>query len=74
MLDGRLILNKKKRSRLHHNLRDTNIIDQLNTMTFRDVTNLLDNIDSEDIDYIFEGIKMNMDISLAGLDPNQNLG
>jgi len=74
LLDGRLILNKKKKSRSHQNVRDTSIIDQLNTTTFKELTKLLDEVDSADIDYIYEGIKMNMDISLAGLDPNQNLG
>jgi len=47
---------------------------QIRSMTFRELSQLIDEMDQEDIDYIFKGIEMNMTMAQLGLDSSSNFG
>ena len=73
-LDGRLILSKKKRFQSKQNAENASITGQIKNMTFKELTYLIDEIDEADTNFIFEGVKMNMAMSQAGLDPKSKFG
>ncbi|WP_286847864.1 MULTISPECIES: serine dehydratase subunit alpha family protein [Aminobacterium] len=51
-----------------------NISDQIKTMAYRDLARLINDIDEEDIEYVMEGVRMNMEIAMLGLDPTRKTG
>ncbi|MDD2207675.1 MAG: L-serine ammonia-lyase, iron-sulfur-dependent, subunit alpha [Aminobacterium sp.] len=53
---------------------EKSIPDQIKAMSYRDLVSIMDNMDEEDIDYVMEGVRMNMEIAELGLDPKRKLG
>lgn len=74
MMDGKLILSKRKRLPVIQNSEKASIFDAIKNMTFNELTSLLNDIDGEDIKYIYDGIKMNMAVAHIGLDPDNDYG
>jgi L-cysteine desulfidase len=53
---------------------EKSISDQIKTMTYSETVRLIEDMDQEDVDYVMEGVRMNMEIARLGLDTTRKLG
>jgi len=71
-LDGKITFLKDEKFRKKGSEED--IPAQIRSMTFWELSRLIDEMDQEDIDYIFKGVEMNMNMAQLGLDSSSNSG
>lgn len=71
-LDDNITFSKDEKFRKKNSQED--ISDQIRSMTFWELSRLIEEMDQEDIDYIFKGVEMNMTMAQLGLDSNSNFG
>ena len=73
-LDGKSQYTLQGNSQNTQKSEEKSIPDQIKAMTYGELVRLIEDLDEEDVDYVMEGVRMNMEIAGLGLDPTRKLG